>query len=192
VNRTRYALSAMITRRRFPALAGFCFLFGALTLAACDSVNTDDLSGIWIGTASFAADSILADQNLRIQADYEATFTFRITDDQGLITGTVEAAFDGQRVTTEAGQPSQTLTFDPNSPFINDVFGTYIDPVLEMDVPDGPYEANLWTFDVRGNSADLDRFLTHNHTITLADSTNFTFTFDSVGFFEMNYEGSNS
>ena len=184
----------MITHRRFPAFAGLCLFLGAFTLlAACDSVNTDDLSGVWVGTASFSADSILADQNLRIQADYTATFTFRITDDEGLISGTVEAAFDGSRTTTEAGQPSQTLTFDSSSPFLNELFGTFIDPVLEMDVEDGPYEENLWTFDVsrNGNGADLNRALTHNHTIALADSTEFTFPIDSDDFFEMEYQSSN-
>lgn len=182
----------MITRRRFPAFAGLCFFLGAFTLlAACDSIPTDDLSGVWIGTASFSADSILADQNLRIQADYSATFTFRITDDDGLITGTVEAAFDGTRTTTEAGQPSQTLTFDPNTPFTDEFFGTYIKPVLEMDVEGDRYEENLWTFDVSGSGADLDRFLTHNHTIVLADSSEFTFPIDSDDFFEMDYESSN-
>ena len=182
----------MITRRRFPAFAGLCFFLGAFTLlAACDSIPTDDLSGVWIGTASFTADSILADQNLRIDADYQATFTFRITDDKGLITGTLEAAFDGRRTTTEAGHAPETITFDPNSPFINDLFGTFIDPVLEMDVEGELYEENLWTFDVGGNGADLNRFLTHNHTIMLSDSTEFTFSLDSVDFFEMSYEGGN-
>ena len=182
----------MLTRRRFPAFAGLCLFLGAFTLlAACDSVVTDDLSGVWVGTASFSADTILADQNLRFQADYTATFTFRITDDQRLISGTVEAAFDGTRTTTEAGQSSQTITFDPNSPFINDLFGTFIDPVLEMDVADDLYEENLWTFDIRGSSADLNRPLTHNHTIVLSDSTEFTFPLDSVDYFEMDYQGSN-
>ena len=182
----------MTIRRRFSAFAGLCLFVGAFTLlSACDSVITDDLSGVWIGTASFSADSILADQNLRIQANYSATFTFRITDDEGLVTGTIEAAFDGSRTTTEAGHPSQTLTFDPSSPFVHDFFGTFIDPVLEMDIPDGPYEENLWTFDVSGNGADLDRFLTHNHTIVLADSSEFTFPINSDGFFEMDFQGSN-
>lgn len=182
----------MFTRRRFPAFAGLCLFLGAFTLlAACDSVITDDLSGVWIGTASFSADTILADQNLRIQADYSATFTFRITDDHGLITGTVEAAFDGRRTSTEAGHTPQTVTFDPNSPFINDLFGTFIDPVLEMDVEDELYEENLWTFDIRGNGGDLNRPLTHHHTIMLADSTEFTFPLVSDDFFEMSYEGGN-
>jgi len=182
----------MFTRRRFPAFAGLCLVLGAFTLlAACDSVNTDDLSGVWVGTASFSTDSILADQNLRFHADYTATFTFRITDDGGLITGTVEAAFDGTRTTEEAGQPSQRITFDPNSPFINDLFGTFIDPVLEMDVEDELYEENLWTFDIRGNGGDLNRPLTHHHTIMLADSTEFTFPLVSDDFFEMSYEGGN-
>ena len=90
----------------------------------------------------------MADQNLRIQADYTASFTFRITDDGGLITGTLDAAFNGTRTTTEAGQPSQTLTFDPTTPFTDEFFGTYIKPVLEMDVAGDRYEENLWTFDI--------------------------------------------
>lgn len=187
-----YALSAMFSRRLSPAFVGLCLFLGAFSLlAACDSVNTDNLSGVWVGTATFTADSILADQNLRIQADYTASFTFRITDDGGLITGTLDAAFNGTRTTTEAGQPSQTLTFDPTTPFTDEFFGTYIKPVLEMDVAGERYEENLWTFDISGSGADLDRFLTHNHTIVLADSSEFTFSIDSDDFFEMDYESSN-
>jgi len=162
-----------------------------MVLAACDSVPTDDLTGVWIGTASFTADSILADQNLSFAADFTATFTFRIIDDDGLVTGTLGAVSDGSLTTTEAGQPSQTLTFDPASPINHEVFGTYVKPDLEMDVPDGPYEENLWTFEVSGSGADLNRPLSLNHTVVLADdSSSFTFPIESDDFFDMDYEGS--
>ena len=60
-----------------------------------------------------------------------------------------------------------------------------------MDVADELYEENLWTFDIRGNGGDLNRHLTHQHTIVLADSTEFTFPLVSDDFFEMSYEGGN-
>ncbi len=180
----------MITRRLIPAFAGLGVFLGALVFfSGCDAVNSNDLSGVWTGTATFTSDSILADQNLHFKADYEATFTFRITDDGGLITGTVEGAFDGIRTTTEAGHDPRRITFDPSTPFSDELFGTFIKPVLEMDVPDGPYEDDLWTFNVAGNGAKLNRFLTHQHTVTLADSTDFTFDINSDAFFEMRYEG---
>ncbi len=181
----------MFYRRRTSTFAGLGLFLGAITLlAACDSVPTDDVTGVWIGTASFTADSILAEQNLRFVADFTATFTFRILDDDGLVTGTLGAAFDGSLTTTVAGQPSETLTFDPASPINHEVFGTYVKPDLEMDVPDGPYEENLWTFEVSGSGADLNRPLSLNHIVVLADSS-FTFPIESDDFFELEYEGSN-
>jgi hypothetical protein len=180
----------MFSRLQSSAFLGlFLFIGVIMLLAACDSVPTDNLTGVWIGEASFTADSILADQNLRFVADFTATFTFRITDDDGLVTGTVEAAFDGSLTTTEAGQAPQSLTFDPASPINHEVFGTYVKPVLEMDVPDGPYEENLWTFDVSGSGADLNRPLSLNLTVVLADSS-FTFPVESDDFFELEYDGS--
>ncbi|MDX1438892.1 MAG: hypothetical protein R3284_03215 [Rubricoccaceae bacterium] len=176
--------------RRLKALSiGFSFVLGTFALlAGCDSVTADGVTGTWIGTAEFQVDSILAEHNMRIMAEYETEFTFTIVDDGGLITGTVVADFSGMRIAQEAGQPADTLHFGDGVEFTNDLFGTYIDPELEMDVPDGPYEANLWTFEIIGGRGELNEFLTHTHTITRADSTEFTIELKSDEFFEIRRE----
>ncbi|NNF58109.1 MAG: hypothetical protein HKN04_07685 [Rhodothermaceae bacterium] len=172
----------MTIRRLLPLAVGiFAFL-----LAACDFAGSPEgATGRWIGVAEFEADTILADHNVRFVATYQTTFTFNLADDEGLITGTLSAKTLGTRATTEAGQATETITFDDQPALINDVFGTFVDPELEIDVPDGPYEANLWTFDVSGRRADLDRFVTHTHVVPLADGSSFTLTLRSSDAFEM-------
>lgn len=172
-----------------PRLKALCFGFSLLVgstalFTGCDNATADGLTGVWAGTANFEVDSILADQNMRIQADYQTSFTFSLTDDDGLISGSVVADFAGMRITQEAGNSADTLNYD-GTVFDNELFGTYVDPELELDVPGGPYEENLWTFNVVGSRAELDEFLTHTHTIMLADSTEFTIQLNSDEFFEM-------
>lgn len=163
-----------------------CLLLAACaSLTACDFAAGDGVSGRWSGQAEFVADTILAEHNVRIRAEYETTFTFRLVDDEGLITGQVEARTAGYRIVQEAGQPADTLRFDGEGPLVNEVFGTFIDPTLEMDVPEGPYEANLWTFEVTGRRADLDKFILHVHTIPLSDGTTFEFPLESDDRFDM-------
>ena len=172
----------MPTRRLLLLFAGACALF----TSACDFAgNTTGATGSWVGVAEFQVDTILAAYNVRIVADYQTTFSFDLTDDQGLITGQISAASAGSRTVTEAGYAPETITFDELPAQVNQVFGTYIDPELEVDVPDGPYEANLWTFDVTGRRARLNRFVTHNHQIALADGSSFTFTMRSKDEFDM-------
>jgi hypothetical protein len=169
-----------------PALLPCALVLAAATaLAACDFAGGDGVSGRWSGAAEFEADTLLPEYNLRIQAEYETTFTFRLTDDEGLVTGQVEARTTGYRIVHEAGRPADTLRFDDTAPVVNDVFGTFVDPTLEVDVPDGPYEDDLWTFEVTGRSAALDNALLHIHTILLSDGGTFEYELSSKEAFEM-------
>lgn len=175
----------MITRSLSLAfIASACVLVGA-----CDSLGSDGLTGQWVGTSTFTADTIMADQNVRFTANYSTVFKFDVVDDDGLISGQVRATFSGYRVIEEAGYPADTLFYDDFPTITNDLFGTYLGDVLEMDVPGGPYEEDLWTFDVRGRSAELNRALIHQHTISLVtDSTSFVYEQRSDDFFEMQQE----
>lgn len=163
-------------------------LASAALLAACDLAGSDGTTGRWVGTAQFTADTILADHNVRITADYETEFTFRITDDDGLVTGQLTARTSGYRAVREAGQPPDTLWYDASAPVVNEVFGTYLDPTLEVDVPDGPYEENLWTFEVSGGRAETDRFLVHLHQISLTNDQPFEHSITSEEVFKMRRE----
>ncbi len=172
----------MITRSLSLAfIASVCVLVGA-----CDSLGADGITGRWVGTSTFTADTIMADQNIRFSANYSTVFKFDIIDDDGLISGQVRATFSGYRVIKEAGYPADTLYYDDLPTITNNLYGTYVGDVLEMDVPGGPYEADLWTFDVRGRTADLNRSLIHQHDIPLiTDSTSFIYEQNSDDFFEM-------
>lgn len=174
----------MTTRRLFPLLfAGVC----AALLAACDFAgSTEGATGRWVGTAEFEIDTILADHNVRLVAAYETTFAFDLIDDEGLITGTIRAESAGSRTTTEAGYGPVTLTYDETSARVDTLFGTYVAPVLEVDVPEGPYEQDLWTFDVAGRSARLGRYVVHTHQIPLANGETFSITLQSTEQFDMN------
>lgn len=169
-----------------PRLLAFALLVSTgAVLSACDFADSDGVSGRWVGTADFVVDSILADHNVRITADYQTEFTFSLTDDEGLITGQLTARTTGFRIVREAGHPADTLYYDDQSPVVNDVFGTYLDPTLEVDVPNGPYEEGLWTFDVTGRRARIDRNLVHTHQIPLANDDPFEFDITSAEPFEM-------
>lgn len=176
----------MSLRRLLSAAGTGAFALALLSLAACDFAGGDDLSGRWTGTAVFKVDTVLAEQNARFIADYETVFTFNITDDEGLITGTVEGKTTGRRIVREAGFLPDTLYYNSSTPLFHEVFGTYLDPVLEVDVPEGPYESDLWTFDVSGRRAELNRFLIHNHEVAYqATEGSFTFALQSEEMFEM-------
>jgi hypothetical protein len=156
-----------------------------LALGACDFAGADGTTGRWVGAATFEADTILADHNAHVFAEYETEFTFRLTDDEGLVTGQLTSRTTGYRIVREAGQPADTLRFEDEAPLVHDVFGTYIDPTLEVDVPGGPYEDGLWTFEVSGRRAETQQFLVHTLQIPLTNGDPFTFDIKSTEFFEM-------
>ncbi len=176
----------MFARRLLTAAGTGALAVLLLALAACDFAGEDGLSGRWSGTAVFQVDTILADQNVRFTADYETVFTFNLTDDEGLITGTVEAKTTGRRIVREAGFPPDTVFYASTTPLFHEIYGTYLDPVLEVDVPDGPYEENLWTFEVSGRRAKLGRHIIHNHEVLYhAQEGSFSFAIESDEPFEM-------
>lgn len=139
-----------------------------VALAACDNAaDTSGLADVWEGTARFRADTVLAAQNYRVTADYDVDFRFTVTQEDGLAWGTVEAAFSGMLVAREAGRPADTLRFErATTTMSHDAFGTFIRPTLELDVPLGPYEDDLWTFTVVGGRGTTGGQLKHTWTFT--------------------------
>lgn len=140
---------------RFPLAA---VLVGAFGLAACDSAPEGDserVGGVWETTIPFRVDTVLADENYRIQADYDVDVRFDLVHDDGLTWGTVSAAFDGYLIAREAGMPADTFRFNPATRMVDAAFGTFVRPELEIDVPWGPYDQDLWTFDKVASRLDL-------------------------------------
>jgi hypothetical protein len=138
--------------------APFLALAGLLLLSACSGGDGDTagMTGVWETTASFRADTVVAATNYRVKADYDVTFTFDVTHDDGLVWGTVTAVFDGFLIAREAGRPADTLRFDGNPVLVDQVFGTLIGEDAELDVPfTETYEDDLWTFKKVAGRLDL-------------------------------------
>ncbi len=145
-------------------------LAGLFALTACDSAvtvdgqdldDTDRVTGVWLGTSHFVADTVIADYNYRVKADYVVDFRFDVLHDDGLAWGTVTATFDGTLIAREAGRPADTLAMNGSQTLVSDVFGTYIRPEMELDVPFGPYTEDLWTFDKVASRMDLHGLIEH-------------------------------
>ena len=156
-------------------------LAGLLAVSACDSgAGRDDITGTWSTTVAFQADTLLSDQNYRVVADYETTYTFELINEDGLVYGRITSALDGVMTAREAGGEPVVYTFDPAVNAVSDlVFGTYDSPELEIDVPWGSYEDNLWTFNKVGGRAELNGAILHQWTFTqrnLMEPADFDFT----------------
>jgi hypothetical protein len=165
--RPRFALAALVA---------------AFSLAGCDLLSADDsVSGYWEGTAKFSADTVLVDQNARVTADYRFNFAFDLTHDDGLVTGRITATREGYTVYREAGFPADTLYYEDGIVTNDDAaYGTFIEPELEVDVPDGPYSEDLWTFEVVGSRAESSNFILHDRTFfRYIDGGQFTFQLKS-------------
>ncbi|HLA64603.1 MAG TPA: hypothetical protein VK610_09270 [Rhodothermales bacterium] len=157
-------------------------------LAACDSgAGASTITGVWEGTATFQADTLLPDYNARVIADYEMAFRFELMEDDGLVTGRILATGTGQRIVREAGPgfPTDTARFTGATTIVDTLFGTFVAPTLEVDVPEGTYEEDLWTFSVTGNHAKIARYLISTNHITLSNGEEFDLDLNSDGFFEM-------
>ena len=160
----------------------------ALLLTGCDLFNSEDsVSGYWEGVSEFRVDTVLAAQNARITADYRMHFAFDLVHDDGLITGRVRSTREGYIVYREAGYPADTLRFSAN--LVTDdheARGTFVEPDLEFDVPDGPYEEDMWTFDVTGSRAETENYIRHLWTFTRKiDGETFDFGIRSKEKFKM-------
>ena len=184
-------------------------LVSLFILAACDSGSADTagVSGRWVGKATFETDTTLDlsgdEANARITAQYETEFTFEITDDGNLLTGSLSARTLGTRTSRinafMGGEPVilvDTLVYGDSTGTTNSFIGTYIEPTLEIDIPNGPYEANLWTFNVDGDEAELNKFIVHTHTVVYPDTDDlddepeeFSFSLRSDGNFSMERVG---
>jgi hypothetical protein len=131
-------------------------LVGLIALSACDSGSgSDDITGTWSTTINYSADTLLADQNYRIVADYSTTYTFELLNEDGLIYGRITSSLDGTMTGREAGREPVVYTLVPETSTTDYLFGTYNDPSLELDVPWGSYAKNLWTFEKVGGRAEL-------------------------------------
>ncbi|HYE97132.1 MAG TPA: hypothetical protein VD962_13070 [Rubricoccaceae bacterium] len=144
----------------------------------------DDVGGVWTGTATFSTDTVFAESNTRVRADYQSTFTFDLTYDDRLVSGTITETINGSFEYTQAGSSPQTYPLDGATRTF-EVYGTYLDPVLELDVPDGPYEEGLWDFEVQGRRAESDHHIVYNFTLPLPDSTTMEFALPSDDVFDM-------
>lgn len=168
-------------------------LAAVLTLAGCDLAGSSDpISGYWEGTATFTSDSLLADQNVRITADYTMTFGFDLVHDSnaGLVdAGTVVARREGFLVFREAGFPADTFHFSGEvviPPY--ELRGTYEDPVLEVDpTPEetSPYEADMWTFTVTGSTAETSDYIRNLWSFTTSEGEPFEYGIKSDETFRM-------
>ena len=140
-------------------------LVGLISLSACDSGSgSDDITGTWSTTINYSADTLLADQNYRIVADYSTTYTFELLNEDGLIYGRITSSVDGTMTGREAGRAPVVYTLSPEASTTDYVFGTYDDPDLELDVPWGSYAENLWTFKKVGGRAELAGRVVHEWT----------------------------
>lgn len=172
-----------------PRFASALLLASLLFVAACDSTSSrDDVTGYWVGTVAFEVDTTLTDQNLRIWADYEATFAFDLDYENNLVNGTVLDDFEGTFIVQEAGGTPDTLVMDGPLFGLFATYGTYLEPELEVDVPGGPYQENLWTFEVTGRKAVSESYITQQWPVVLRGGTVYSFSIRSDEPFEMKRE----
>lgn len=167
-------------------------LAATLALVGCDLAGSSDpITGYWEGTSEFEADSVLADENVRITAEYTMTFGFDLLHDSdaGLVdAGTVTARREGFLIFREAGFPADTLRFEGETvipPY--ELRGTYIDPELEVDPVDenAPFEEDMWTFEVTGGSAETRDYIRNEWTFTRSNGATFEFAIKSDETFRM-------
>lgn len=156
-------------------------LAGLFTLSACDFAGSgDDITGTWSTTINYTADTLLADKNYRIVADYSTTYTFELINDDGLIYGRITSSVDGTISGQEPGSAPVVVSMDPSESITDYLFGTYNDPVLELDVLSEAYAENLWTFEKVGGRAELMGKVVHQWTFSpvYAAPGPFSFTID--------------
>ncbi len=155
-------------------------LVGLISLSACDSGSgSDDITGTWSTTINYSADTLISAQNYRIVADYSTTYTFELLNNDGLIYGRITSTVDGTMTGQEAGRDPIVYTLDPEQSTSDHLFGTYSDPALELDVPWGSYQDNLWTFEKIGGRAELSGRVVHEWTfesLYTAQPGEFSFT----------------
>lgn len=155
-----------------PALRIAAVLLAVLGLAACDSASGPDAgatSGVWSGTAEFKVDTVFADQNFRVITDYETRYEFEVEQDaDGLVIGFLNQYNTGTFMLREprgdgADGPAVrefTRTWDDELVQTWPVYGTFVRPTLELDLPEaeqaGVFPKDMWTFTVVGDRARLD------------------------------------
>ena len=153
-----------------PALRTLAVALAAVALSACNAGGADEgaTSGVWVGTAQFKVDTLLAGQNFRVITDYETRYEFEISEDaDGLVIGFLNEYNTGTFTLREprdlgAGPTVEevTVTWDGELRESWPVYGTFDRPVLELDLPeaeaDDVFPKDLWTFTVVGDRARLE------------------------------------
>ena len=154
-----------------PSLRASALLLAALGLAACDAAGGPDggaSTGVWSGTAQFEVDSVYADQNFRVITDYETRYEFALEENEdGLVIGFLNQYNTGTFMLREPrdqgdgpGVREVTITWDDELVQSWPVYGTFVRPILELDLPEAEeaqvFPKDLWTFTVVGDRARLD------------------------------------
>ena len=142
-----------------PALLG-----GALLLAACDATGDDGaLVGTWSGEHTFVVDTVIAEANIHVTADYVARYTFAIDQNGQLVRSSIEKVNTGTFRIQEPrpdGYPERNDVWEEDFRYRFDGVGTFVDPVMELDFPVAEelevFPSDLWTFDVTGDRASLN------------------------------------
>lgn len=142
----------------------------AVTLTACDSAGSgaDATSGTWAGTARFEIDTVYVNKNFRVITDYEARYEFDISQDEdGLVLGTLKQYNTGTFILREPrdqgeGPTIREVTLEWDDELVQEwpVYGTFVRPELELDLPEAEaldvFPKDLWTFTVVGDRARLN------------------------------------
>lgn len=174
-----------------PAARALLVLPLVALLAACDASggSGDDSTGVWSGTAEFQVDTLLSDQNFRVITDYETRYEFELAQDEnGLILGYLNQYNTGtftlrepRDIGEEQGVRETTVEWDGQLVQSWPVYGTFDDPILELDLPQaetaGVFPKDLWTFTVVGDRARLEATrILHGYTFPVFEDNESEFT----------------
>lgn len=174
-----------------PALRACALLFAVLGLAACDAGGDGQgaTTGVWSGTAQFQVDSVFADQNFHVVTDYETRYEFELAEDEnGLVVGRLSQYNTGTFLIREPRDQGEgpdiqelTVTWDDDLVQSWPVYGTYVRPTLEVDLPEaeaaGVFPKDLWTFTVVGDRARIDATkILHGYQFPVFENNDATYT----------------
>lgn len=151
---------------RFPAL----LLVGALVLSACDANGDEgELAGTWVGEHTYKVDTVYAEANLHVIADYTARYEFQ-TDQNGELVRTTLRKYRTGSIQYREPRPDvyvdTTRAWDDQQQYRFDGVGTFVDPTLGFDFPRAEelevFQAGQWTFDVVADRARLPNTFIQN------------------------------
>jgi hypothetical protein len=125
--------------------------FLLVALAACDAGTEpppplgppDNISGQWEGETTFEEDVTSADGS-RQAVDLRVTLALTLTDDDGAVTGSVRAVYDGFTIAQMAGGEPDTTFYDAEEQ-VGGVSGTYQPPTATLTLS-GIMNAGTYAF----------------------------------------------